>query len=204
VGTEHTGVAFIGVRLLSVRCVGTCDQYSHNVELSQVMRFTLRKAAQLTAFAACILCLNILYWNDFGENRSGDSDGPKERGAKFFGLNHHGRLRSVDLGPVELASEDSHNELHRRQRSAQSVPDDQSNRPESGRREQVPVDDGLAKAEEGQFVKKISVKFAPKRTELDDIFISIKTTNKNHKSRLKLLLDTWVSLAKDQVGTLFD
>jgi hypothetical protein len=36
-------------------------------------------------------------------------------------------------------------------------------------------------------------------TSLEDIFISVKTTAKYHKSRLHLLLDTWISTAKKQV-----
>ncbi len=35
--------------------------------------------------------------------------------------------------------------------------------------------------------------------ELKDIFIAVKTTRKYHKSRLKLLIQTWVSQAKQQV-----
>lgn len=38
----------------------------------------------------------------------------------------------------------------------------------------------------------------PARTTLDDIFISVKTTIKNHKLRMKLLLDTWINNARKQ------
>ena len=38
-----------------------------------------------------------------------------------------------------------------------------------------------------------------RNTELHDIFISVKTTNKYHKSRVDLILKTWYLLAKDQV-----
>ena len=41
-------------------------------------------------------------------------------------------------------------------------------------------------------------------TELRDIFISIKTTNKNHRSRLKVLLDTWVQSAINQTYVFTD
>jgi Fringe-like len=37
-------------------------------------------------------------------------------------------------------------------------------------------------------------------TELDDIFISVKTTKKNHNTRLKMIVETWFQLAKDQVS----
>lgn len=36
--------------------------------------------------------------------------------------------------------------------------------------------------------------------QLADIFIAVKTTKKYHKSRLELLVQTWVSKAKEQVG----
>jgi len=38
-----------------------------------------------------------------------------------------------------------------------------------------------------------------RQTELNDIYIAIKTTRKYHGDRLQLLLDTWVALARDQV-----
>jgi hypothetical protein len=38
-------------------------------------------------------------------------------------------------------------------------------------------------------------------TQIEDMFISVKTTKKYHKGRLDLLLDTWVSLARDQVSS---
>lgn len=42
------------------------------------------------------------------------------------------------------------------------------------------------------------------KTDLNDIFISIKTTNRNHKTRLKLLLNTWVELAINQTYVFTD
>lgn len=39
------------------------------------------------------------------------------------------------------------------------------------------------------------------KLELKDIFIAVKTTRKYHKSRLELLIQTWVSQAKEQVST---
>lgn len=35
--------------------------------------------------------------------------------------------------------------------------------------------------------------------DLDDIFISVKTTKKYHDSRLRLIVETWFQLARDQV-----
>lgn len=40
----------------------------------------------------------------------------------------------------------------------------------------------------------------PPTTELDDIFISVKTTKSYHDSRLALIVKTWFQLAKDQVS----
>lgn len=39
--------------------------------------------------------------------------------------------------------------------------------------------------------------------ELKDIFIAVKTTKKYHRSRLKLLIETWISEAKEQVRICF-
>ena len=40
-----------------------------------------------------------------------------------------------------------------------------------------------------------------RKTELNDIFIAVKTTGKYHKSRLGILIDTWVTQAQDQVSS---
>lgn len=42
----------------------------------------------------------------------------------------------------------------------------------------------------------------PPTTELNDIFISVKTTKNYHDSRLALIIKTWFQLAKEQVRTL--
>lgn len=36
--------------------------------------------------------------------------------------------------------------------------------------------------------------------DLDDIFISVKTTKKYHRTRLRLIIETWFQLARDQVS----
>lgn len=38
--------------------------------------------------------------------------------------------------------------------------------------------------------------------ELDDIFISVKTTKDYHDTRLSMIIKTWYQLAKDQVSYL--
>jgi hypothetical protein len=45
-----------------------------------------------------------------------------------------------------------------------------------------------------------SEKSESKPTDIDDVFISVKTTLSFHKTRLKLLLDTWISTCKKQVA----
>lgn len=40
----------------------------------------------------------------------------------------------------------------------------------------------------------------PPITELDDIFISVKTTKNYHDTRLALIIKTWFQLARDQVS----
>lgn len=35
--------------------------------------------------------------------------------------------------------------------------------------------------------------------ELKDVFIAVKTTKKYHRTRLELLIETWISEAKEQV-----
>lgn len=39
----------------------------------------------------------------------------------------------------------------------------------------------------------------PRTTDLDDIFISVKTTKDYHDSRLNMIVKTWFQLSKDQV-----
>lgn len=41
---------------------------------------------------------------------------------------------------------------------------------------------------------------APFSTDLDDVFISVKTTRHYHHSRLPAIIGTWFQFAKDQVG----
>lgn len=43
---------------------------------------------------------------------------------------------------------------------------------------------------------------APFTTELDDLFISVKTTKHYHHSRLMAIIGTWFQFAKDQVSFL--
>lgn len=40
----------------------------------------------------------------------------------------------------------------------------------------------------------------PQTTELDDVFISVKTTKNYHDTRLSMIIKTWFQLAKDQVS----
>ncbi|MEQ2288666.1 hypothetical protein AMECASPLE_025031 [Ameca splendens] len=51
---------------------------------------------------------------------------------------------------------------------------------------------------------KISGSRPTDRLELKDIFIAVKTTRKYHRSRLELLIQTWVSQAKEQTYIFTD
>lgn len=46
------------------------------------------------------------------------------------------------------------------------------------------------------------VQKAPHRLGIEDVFIAVKTSQKFHQSRLKLLLTTWVRLAPSQVSLI--
>jgi hypothetical protein len=46
----------------------------------------------------------------------------------------------------------------------------------------------------------INEKSNSKATDIKDVFISVKTTLSFHKTRMKLLLDTWISTRKNQVS----
>lgn len=46
----------------------------------------------------------------------------------------------------------------------------------------------------------LPVRAAASRLRPDDVFIAVKTTRKNHGTRLGLLLRTWISRARRQVG----
>lgn len=46
---------------------------------------------------------------------------------------------------------------------------------------------------------RVSAPLSLESLESKDIFIAVKTTKKYHKSRLKLLIETWISEAKEQV-----
>ncbi|GAA6067469.1 beta-1,3-N-acetylglucosaminyltransferase manic fringe, partial [Tachysurus ichikawai] len=36
-----------------------------------------------------------------------------------------------------------------------------------------------------------------RRVQLEDVFIAVKSTRHNHRNRLALLLDTWISITKE-------
>ncbi|OWF48473.1 fringe glycosyltransferase-like [Mizuhopecten yessoensis] len=87
------------------------------------------------------------------------------------------------VGPVDQHSDI---ELSRKQRNAMSV--------------ETIKDDAKEKIPKVQ----PSLKSKNKRTEIDDIFIAIKTTKRYHDRRLKLLLNTWVALAREETYIFTD
>lgn len=90
--------------------------------------------------------------------------------------------------------EGSEDEVRRNQRSAKSFSPDADliipfDNPQK-------LDDRINLIE---FPRKSKKKSDNEATELDDIFISVKTTSSFHESRMQLLLDTWISKCRKQV-----
>ena len=57
--------------------------------------------------------------------------------------------------------------------------------------------------DEGSFAGSPGQPQAHRQTELSDIFISVKTTQKFHQSRVGVLLETWVTLARSVVSGIY-
>lgn len=59
--------------------------------------------------------------------------------------------------------------------------------------------DGTSSSDDGLKTRATTATPKPPTIELNDIFISVKTTKTNHDNRLELILNTWHQLAKEQV-----
>lgn len=59
---------------------------------------------------------------------------------------------------------------------------------------------GPSSSEDGLKTRATTATPKPPTIELNDIFISVKTTKTNHDNRLELILNTWHQLAKEQVN----
>ncbi|XP_035695082.1 beta-1,3-N-acetylglucosaminyltransferase lunatic fringe-like [Branchiostoma floridae] len=148
------------------------------------MRLSCRRLA-LGLSAGAFLCLWLFltgFQQDLAAGRiatQGDGSSGNERWA----LGKHPRKISSVGRSVEDDDRDSDIRKTSRTQSKHSRPGNRS--PSSGQ-------------------NTVSVPDRMRKTELHDIFIGVKTTEKYHRHRMDLLMDTWVSLAKDQTFVFTD
>ena len=178
------------------------------------MRLSLRKVAQVVfVFACCVLfnCMYVLlvkrnantitypldsratstgqgeqYQN--GDRRASDTDKlkfiPHQRLPPVLAV-----VNSVDVSGRKVSS------LDRRKRSLDYYP---GNVVHERRHLDVKSLRNLGRG--GSYVAQLDQTLPQRKTELSDIFISVKTTKKFHHDRLDLILDTWFVMARDQVS----
>lgn len=153
------------------------------------MRLTLRKAVQGTAVFCSLVCLNILY-------QVSQQGGTELGGPGFDGSYRHGRraqfIQETPDVPDLVKTFDA--VPGRRPRSAKWGSDDGHQRSNDSR--------SLADVKFSDHEVDLTKSKVKKHrlTNLDDLYISVKTTQKYHQSRVKILLDTWVQLAREQVN----
>ncbi|XP_064595659.1 fringe glycosyltransferase-like [Liolophura sinensis] len=151
------------------------------------MRLTVRKAVQGTAVFCSLVCLNILY-------QVSQQGGTEVGGPEFDGSYRHGRrAQFVQEPPDALDLVKTFNAVPgRRPRSAKGGLDDSHQRANASRSlTNVKVSDHNVDQSKSKGKKH-------RLTNLGDVYISVKTTQKYHQSRVKILLDTWVQLAREQ------
>uniref|UniRef100_A0A665TUT2 Beta-1,3-N-acetylglucosaminyltransferase n=1 Tax=Echeneis naucrates TaxID=173247 RepID=A0A665TUT2_ECHNA len=114
-------------------------------------------------------------------------------------LSHHTRppLLSVHAGETVLAKELSRSSADKEEYTNTAVIRNDEREGDSNQQNTEPligvkVGDGLSGSKSHDLL------------ELKDIFIAVKTTRKYHKSRLELLIQTWVSKAKEQTYMFTD
>ncbi len=151
------------------------------------MRFSLRKVLQVTSLFTCMLLVNLFYGLLIHETQEANR-GPLQRGDRQDGgdsMLQLGQPVPVDMGaaqgPISI----------RKLREKRSLYNNDVEQSRLYKKESA--SEKLRKARE--YLASNS-----RPTELHDIFISVKTTKKFHQDRLKLLLETWVLLARDVVS----
>ncbi|XP_046352005.1 fringe glycosyltransferase-like [Haliotis rufescens] len=144
------------------------------------MRLSLRSAVKLTAFVVFILFANILLFAHYDEladayrGKVGDSPSKVQ-------VNNGGNQRPVEDGFKNI-------DFHRKQRSAKSIPEEVQKAVNAG---------GVTR--NGVLDNRLLFKHRQhRRTELSDIFISVKTSKKYHESRVGVILKTWFTLVREQ------
>lgn len=149
----------------------------------EVMRITFKKVIKTSILLIAVCVFSVLFcW---------DKTSPADSLQTLQdGHGAHGPLVESLRGDLE-GSED---EIRRNQRSAKSFSPDADLI--------IPIGDPQIQDDRinfKDFPKKSKKKSDDEATELDDIFISIKTTSSFHESRMQLLLDTWISKCRKQV-----
>lgn len=179
-------------------CVGL--QWNSFVLASpRVMRLSLRKLAQLTLSVLCFIYLNFVYWTIhelFEEDR---------RTPASLALGQKGN--GVDVPKDAVRDKRSAGYLDSRTKLGLLF--DRLNRTHIDiatvrhKTNLKTVKDKLTPVLKNDNDAHLSVSVNPawessRMTELSDIFISVKTTRNNHNTRVRLLLDTWASVARAQ------
>ena len=155
------------------------------------MRFSLRKVLQVIFFFTCMLMMNLFYvvLIHEGQNaRQGIVQQGHQDGGDRMGGGEGGPQARVALGSSRKVSG------YREKRGLEDKPVDSLDTPEN--RDETP-EERIRRALEHKNSNS-------RQTELSDIFISVKTTQKFHEDRLKLLLDTWFMLARDVVSSQYN
>ncbi|PVD38488.1 hypothetical protein C0Q70_01103 [Pomacea canaliculata] len=154
------------------------------------MRVSFRKAVKLAAFSVIFLILNALVGFElFSDDHALE---------KVLGRPRHDNGDRQDRGLANASS--AHSLSHD---SSKELP----RGPANVHRKLAPDDDmrnNLTRSLTAGTGEKMSTKLAQgqfshaRRTELSDVFISVKTTGMFHASRLQLVVQTWFQLARDQ------
>ncbi|KAK6170600.1 hypothetical protein SNE40_018957 [Patella caerulea] len=163
------------------------------------MRVSLRRAAKFTAIVIVVIFTNFLISYEVSQKLD---DRRSERGDTEDRVNNGRAEVQVDtasLGePVDIRQKDQKINLGRNR-------DSELRRMMLAKeRNNLTTSNNVRITANGLDQKSVSSGDKNRKTELSDIFISVKTTQRNHKSRLRILLDTWILLARDQTHIFTD
>ena len=169
--------------------------------LENAMRLSLKKLFQLSFISFSVLFIHLYYvqYQTFEKrNNLGDALEEEDGGNVIMGLRRLDLSDSkVPISPLELEGS-----VHLRQkRNVKVYAGDvnvQTSELEKPKFKKEINNTGQANVKRGSD-KHRTPSENERQTELSDIFISVKTTQKYHRSRLQVLLDTWVPLARKQV-----
>ncbi|KAH9494906.1 hypothetical protein Btru_020767 [Bulinus truncatus] len=154
--------------------------------------------------------VNIWTFNNFED---------REKSFGVSGVNYGGAVPHLPEGEndphLELVREafNAHNRFSRKQRSAKEITlsnESSFDQPEKNTNVDFSNSNNLLLKKKSKVLQKVEKDMINngtekvrdprlRTTELADIFISVKTTSKYHRSRLSIVLKTWYRLAKEQV-----